>query len=115
MSRQPADKDRAAGRPVTDIVAGDALNFAAVIARRVIERDDDMAAGNSLGDAVLREAAEFEIEPVPAPGAEALAGLAFEAHFHAAMIRHPFAAVGLGDQARDRCPRCTVAVTNPEN
>ncbi len=74
-----ADEDRAAGRPVADVVPGHALNLAAVVARRVVERHDHGAAGDALGDAVLGEAAEFQVEAVDAPRAEALPGLAVEA------------------------------------
>src|SRR5581483_8103692 len=48
-----ADEDEPAGRPVADVVAGDRLNLAAVVGGGVVEGDDDGAAGDPLGDAVL--------------------------------------------------------------
>ena len=74
-----ADEDRAARRAVADVVAGDALNLAAVVARRVVERDHHRAAGDALRHAVLGEAAQFQVEAVDAPRAEALPRLAVEA------------------------------------
>ena len=81
----------------------------------IVERDDDRAAGNPLGHAVLREALQFQVEPVEAPGAEALAGFALEANLDAPMVRHAFPPVELGDHAGGRGPDRAVAVADAED
>ena len=62
MPGSPAEEHEPAGGPVSDVVPREALDFPAVVGTGVVERDDDIAAGDPLGDAVLGEAAEFEIE-----------------------------------------------------
>ena len=76
---RPPMKIVPAGRPVADVVAGHALDLAAVVAGGVVERHHHGAAGDALGDAVLGEAAQLQVQAVDAPRPEALAGLALEA------------------------------------
>ena len=58
----PADEHEPARRTVRHVVPGDALNLAAVVRCLVIERNHDVTAGDTLRQAVLREAAQFEVD-----------------------------------------------------
>src|SRR5262245_20733727 len=99
MPRPAADEDRPAGGAIPDVVARDRLDLPAVVRLAVIERHHDQHARYALRHAVLGEAAKLQVQAVDAPGPEALARLALEAHLDPLEVRQPLAAVDLGDRS----------------
>ncbi len=115
MSCAATDEDRATRGSVADIVSGDTLKLVPVVGSFVVQRDDDDATGHSLGDSVLSEPDQLELETVDAPGAKALSRFSGKAGSNALVLRHPFTTVKARDLSGDRCAHASIAVLDAEH